>query len=91
MGQKKEKWRWSWNINKRCINKWYKNWTNSCKKYWDITTKINPNGSENLITLIYYGRQESWKDTEEANTEFRNIEIIIEYYQNQQYHPDWRF
>ena len=36
--------------------------------------------------MIYYGKQESRTNKEEAIAEFKNIETIIQCYQNQQYH-----
>ena len=48
--------------------------------------KQNLNNSEYLIMMIYYRKQESGTSKEEAIAEFKNIDPITEYYQNQQYH-----
>ena len=51
-----------------------------------LLLKLNLNNSEYLIIMIYYGKQESRTNKEEAVAEFKNIEAIIECYQKQQYH-----
>ena len=51
-----------------------------------LLLKLNLNNSEYLVIMIYYGKQESRTNKEEAIAEFKNIEIIIECQQNQQYH-----
>ena len=51
-----------------------------------LLLKLNLNNSEYLVVMIYYGRRESYTNKEESVTEFKNIETIIEWYQNQQYH-----
>ena len=51
-----------------------------------LLLKLNLNNSEYLIIMIYYGKQESRTNKEEAVAEFKNIEAIIECYQRQQYH-----
>ena len=51
-----------------------------------LLLKQNLNNSEYLIMMIYYRKQESGTSKEEAIAEFKNIDPITEYYQNQQYH-----
>ena len=51
-----------------------------------LLLKQNLNNSECLIMMIYYRKQESGTSKEEAIAEFKNIDPITEYYQNQQYH-----
>ena len=51
-----------------------------------LLLKLNLNNSEYLIIMMYYGKQESRTNKEEAVAEFKNIEAIIESYQKQQYH-----
>ena len=43
-----------------------------------LLLKLNLNNSEYLVITIYYGKQESRTDKEEAIAEFINIETIIE-------------
>ena len=43
-----------------------------------LLLKLNLNNSEYLVIMIYYGKQESRTNKEEAIAEFKNIEIIIE-------------
>ena len=47
---------------------------------------LNLNNSKYLIIMIYYGKQGSCTNKEEAVTEFKNIETITECCQKQQYH-----
>ena len=43
-----------------------------------LLLKLNLNNSEYLVIMIYYGKQESRTNKEEAIAEFINIETIIE-------------
>ena len=43
-----------------------------------LLLKLNLNSSEYLVIMIYYGKQESRTNKEEAIAEFKNIKIIIE-------------
>ena len=51
-----------------------------------LLLKLNLNNSKNLIILINYQKQESYTNKEEAIAGFKNIENMIEYYQNLQHH-----
>ena len=58
----------------------------TAKKIEILLLKLNLNNSQYLVIMIYYGKQESRANKEEALAEFKNIETIIECYLNQKYH-----